>query len=263
MIFKIVMGILIITLIVGLIDPKKVWDGKGKPPTRKELLIGAGVAMVIVIIVNFMFSGDSDETEKPALTESQKIEMQKEKAAKENIFIAMDVVDNLEQANAVKGVLDSVGVTGIKSVTYNKTKSDDATGIRAFTIETDAHHDVDLFINPNKTVAEIKMGEFELYQNGNIIEKFDDFVVTSDEQLKYQAKSEEVVRKVLKAPSTAKFYGLRHYDMDKLHGILTVSSYVDAQNSFGAMIRSTFIIQYDTKDNGKVIHFTFDDQVIF
>ena len=49
---------------------KKVWDGKGKPPTRKELLIGAGVAMVIVIIVNFMFSGDSDKTEKPALTES-------------------------------------------------------------------------------------------------------------------------------------------------------------------------------------------------
>ena len=72
-----------------------------------------------------------------------------------------------------------------------------------------------------------------------------------------------MVRKVLKAPSTAKFYGLRHYDMDKLHGILTVSSYVDAQNSFGAMNRSTFIIQYDTKDNGKVIYFTFDDQVIF
>lgn len=107
------------------------------------------------------------------------------------------------------------------------------------------------------------MGEFELYQNGNIIEKFEDFVVTSDEKWKYQAKSEEVVKKVLKTPASAKFYRLGHYDMDKLHGILTVSSYVDAQNSFGAMIRSTFIIQYDTKDNGKVIHFTFDDQAIF
>lgn len=51
--------------------------------------------------------------------------------------------------------------------------------------------------------------------------------------------AEEAVKQKLKSPSTAKF---PYYDTDSLSkssdGSYTISSYVDSQNSFGAMIRS-------------------------
>lgn len=58
---------------------------------------------------------------------------------------------------------------------------------------------------------------------------------------------EEFVPKRLKAPKTAEFTGVTVSESD---GVYTVTGSVDAQNSFGALIRSTFTCKVrETGDN--------------
>lgn len=70
----------------------------------------------------------------------------------------------------------------------------------------------------------------------------------------YEYGSQEAVKAALKAPSTAKFpsavFGQDDWRLWKKGDMVTVQSWVDAQNSFGAMIRSKFTAQfsYSTQD---------------
>lgn len=71
----------------------------------------------------------------------------------------------------------------------------------------------------------------------------------------YMNNAEEIIKEYLKAPSTAEFPG-RIMDASKWSfeysykdKTVTVSSYVDSQNSFGAMVRSPFTVVFDVKNN--------------
>jgi len=81
--------------------------------------------------------------------------------------------------------------------------------------------------------------------------------------------SEEAVKSALKAPSTAKFpdsfINSDQWHMSKSNNIVTVQSYVDAENSFGAMLRNNFTAQFSYVSQtltyleiaGKVVYGTF------
>lgn len=79
--------------------------------------------------------------------------------------------------------------------------------------------------------------------------------LSKDDQEAYLwSMAEETVKDNLKTPSTAKFPAYSNFKV-KSEGdnIFTISSYVDAQNSFGAMIRSDFVVKIKVKeiyDNG-------------
>lgn len=79
----------------------------------------------------------------------------------------------------------------------------------------------------------------------------------------------EIINGLLKAPSTAEYPGswinpTDGWQMAKSNNLVTVKSYVDAQNSFGAMIRSEFIIQAQMQDDGsgKATYVQFDGKVV-
>ncbi len=81
--------------------------------------------------------------------------------------------------------------------------------------------------------------------------------------------SKTVVTSVLKSPSTAEYPGswLDPYEdwrVSKDKNIFTLSSYVDSQNSFGAMLRSNFVFQfrYVDEETMKPIYFEFDGEVL-
>jgi hypothetical protein len=61
--------------------------------------------------------------------------------------------------------------------------------------------------------------------------------------------SQIFVEKQLKSPSTAKFPTTSHATITKVDSIYSVSCYVDAQNSFGAIIRTYYTakISFDKK----------------
>lgn len=80
---------------------------------------------------------------------------------------------------------------------------------------------------------------------------------------------EDIVKSILKSPSTAEFPGsflnpFEGWGMNKKNNLVTVSSYVDAQNSFGATIRSEFVIQIQMNDDGsgKSTYVQFDGEVV-
>jgi len=80
--------------------------------------------------------------------------------------------------------------------------------------------------------------------------------------------SKDLVKQVLKSPSTAKFPGswLNPYDgwgISKEKNIISLSSYVDSQNSFGATIRSKFILKYEKNESKYLpLYFKFDGKVL-
>ncbi|KKR61604.1 hypothetical protein A2643_02920 [Candidatus Nomurabacteria bacterium RIFCSPHIGHO2_01_FULL_39_220] len=74
--------------------------------------------------------------------------------------------------------------------------------------------------------------------------------------------AKDVIRKTLKAPSTAKFVDVQAYELSNEKDVWAVNGYVDSQNSFGAMIRSQWEVQLDYRDgkNGTVKSIFFDGE---
>lgn len=82
------------------------------------------------------------------------------------------------------------------------------------------------------------------------------------EQSDYQIKIEETVKQLLKAPESANFPSIANgWSFGKNKYYVAVQSYVDAQNSFGAEIRSEFTFIYFA-DTGKIAYAVFDGDVI-
>lgn len=93
-------------------------------------------------------------------------------------------------------------------------------------------------------------------------------LVSSAEMIQLKIWTEDNIKKILKAPSTAEFPGsflspFEDWNFSKNGNKYTVSAYVDSQNSFSAMIRSDFTITYEWKgDTAKVISLIFDGEKI-
>lgn len=83
-----------------------------------------------------------------------------------------------------------------------------------------------------------------------------------------KSHTEDLITSILKSPSTAKYPGsffnpLEGWEMGKKGNIISLKSYVDSQNSFGAMLRSNFLIEYKKYDGGyDPVYVIFDDKVV-
>lgn len=76
-----------------------------------------------------------------------------------------------------------------------------------------------------------------------------------DAEMSVRRTCRDIVKRQLRAPSTAEFPGLFSgawdYRVNAAAGVAFYSSHVDAQNGFGAMIRNTFMCSYEA-DSGTV-----------
>ena len=68
----------------------------------------------------------------------------------------------------------------------------------------------------------------------------------------------------MRSPSTAEFpnWYSENWRVTRKDNIVTVSSYVDAQNAFGAVVRNNFIVQYDYSTKLST-YCQIDDQIIY
>ncbi|WP_313803257.1 hypothetical protein [Cytobacillus sp.] len=110
-------------------------------------------------------------------------------------------------------------------------------------------------MNTDETINIIKFGDNILYEKKNVVANLKDFLVTSAERSDLQYKCQESIKTLLKAPSSAKFPNITEWKFGKQDGVIMVQSYVDSQNSFGAMIRSEFQFKIQ---NDKVISLIFE-----
>lgn len=83
---------------------------------------------------------------------------------------------------------------------------------------------------------------------------------SDDEQINYKTNTKLMVESLLKAPKTA-VYPLTEWSYGKNDYYFVVQSYVDAQNSFGATVRSQFTFIYAVGTN-TVVYAVFDGEVI-
>lgn len=70
----------------------------------------------------------------------------------------------------------------------------------------------------------------------------------SDDELAIKMYVKDVVKGKLKSPSTAKFPSYSEWSVSKSDNTYTVSSHVDAENGFGAEIRTYFSVDVTVKD---------------
>lgn len=128
---------------------------------------------------------------------------------------------------------------------------------------------ITIYMNKDNTVNKIISGTITFYEKGKAVSNVNDRNITSAQMSTLKSSTEDIVKKSLKAPSTAKFPGgfldpFTDWSFGRNKDIYTVSSYVDAQTSFGAMIRSEFIVKYNLPESGdaQVTYFKLGDQVI-
>ncbi len=82
-------------------------------------------------------------------------------------------------------------------------------------------------------------------------EKIETYSYLSNDEI--AIAGQKFVEKNLKAPSTAQFPPLFKSSVKKIKsGHYSVSSYVDSQNEFGAMIRSNYIVELKQTTDGKI-----------
>lgn len=112
-----------------------------------------------------------------------------------------------------------------------------------------------------KAEEEALKAEQELRQKRNSL--------SIDEAIRIKDECEQIVNQILKAPGSAKYPGawydpLNGWGMNKVNNLVTVSSYVDAQNSFSANLRTYFVMQFRMNDDGSgsLSYFKFGNQVV-
>lgn len=103
------------------------------------------------------------------------------------------------------------------------------------------------YIDENKTVNKIVYKGSTLYESGKVQDTISSGLLNSSEKRTAMDKAEREVKKALKDPSSAKFPGT--YWVHKSNNIVSVVGYVNAKNSFGAMMKSKFFIDFDKKWN--------------
>jgi hypothetical protein len=269
----------VLMLMFGFIPFIVVWRAKW----GREYKISATVILLIVYVVIGVNNSASDKikADQPSpsvvvLPEASTIKepqdtakpVEPKKLTKEEQSVLL-LSDNTgltqEEANIVFSDLNKLGFKSITAVTDPTGDTVDTT--QSFKLACDGY-DIVIKIGNRKTlsVATAKGNELFNSNKGGALYSIDDFVISDDEKIAYMSMIKDAVTNVLKAPSTAKFPGQGFFDagdgwsLGKRKKIVTISSYVDSQNSFGAMIRTDFDFQIDSSTR-KVIYFRFGDQV--
>lgn len=192
-------------------------------------VIVASVIIIIAIVSGVGFSKKDSRTDVELLMEECHIS--KEEAEQiDRDFEAVGIED-------LTGItqFEGTGVEGMKSFKYSSTT---VSGTLIITSD-----------GTNYTTNYISMGSnIELFDSfeGGIIDHISHYYLSEDEQSLYLYQAEENVKQCLRSPSTAKFpnWYSGSWRIGRKDDVISVSSYVDAQNAFGAVIRSEFVLQF-------------------
>ena len=221
---------------------------------NKKVRKGCLIPFFIVVGL-FLFGiilATTNSSSKPSLTDNAKL-------------IKEICNTNDEQAIAIDNVLVGCEIAKIKKIEHDEllddTYNDGDTGYR---IQTQEVNNIILYLNLDKEVIAVRYASADLYSNGTHKEKISAFLLSSNQKATLQTDCEQRVKAILLSPSTADFPWFDwEFSKDYYTGIVTISSYVDSQNAFGAEIRSYFTFMYELSENKyRLIYFEFDNGVI-
>lgn len=150
-----------------------------------------------------------------------------------------------EQRSQVREALDACDVKNIKVLQYEEFLDDaKGEGSKGYRISTDDANNIMLYLNADGTVNCVRYADRDLYADQEMKKKLSDFILTTNEKYDLIFRAEEAVKSVLTSPKSAEFPPLQEWVLKKDPDTkkITIQSYVDSQNAFGAMLRSEFQI---------------------
>ncbi len=170
---------------------------------------------------------------------------------------------NQEDASVAFEIIKSVGFSRVdKMELYQETDE-----LKVYNASLGLANPFMVFFEGNEVYG-IGNSDFELYNKdqGGVLDNITNYTLTDTERYSYCEATVENVKKGLKAPSTAKFpgtiFGADQWHVSRNNDIVIVQSWVDSQNSFGAMIRSQFVAQY-SYTSGDPLYLAIDDTVVY
>lgn len=209
-----------------------------KTNTKKGKItgIGPGIAFIIGIVFVCILINSSTNDYVPVSSLSSVMN-------EEQVQTANTIIKNCElEGGTITRNEEWDSWTEDGSIVYDITKN----GIKAMMCVKDGE------------IVNITYLDMYLYKDGNYPDKLSENTLTRNEKNDLILKCQNSINNILKSPSTAKYpWDYNEWKMKKEKGEITIQSYVDAQNSFGATIRSQF--QFIIK-NGKVTSLIFDGQ---
>lgn len=162
-----------------------------------------------------------------------------------------------EEAKSIEDILKKCDITD-----YQDVKADEGLNgawkknDKGYRVDAQSGNEVLMWLNQKNKVIVLKYGDNVLYKKGKVKAKLSDYTLTNDEIVNWQVECQSQVEAMLKSPSSAKFGGWK-YGKDKKQ--IVVQGYVDAENSFGAEIRSQFQFKINRKTEA-ITSFIFDGQ---
>lgn len=234
--FSMILVFSLVMILISLFKPK--WGTFGKRPEwgRKK----TALTWLAAAIISFTIVGTSAPSAKPTNKAAATKEQTTKEEAPKYIFSQYYGFSE-DQAKAIEDALTNIGVKKIKDVTkkdnHNYVLDVDA-GV--YTPDKDTMH---VECDDNNQLQTITYGQIIMWNEGKSIHQLSEYVLSSSEELEVTRTGKDMVKKTLKAPSTAKFDS-KTFKYIKIQGEITFIGKVNAQNSFGAMVRSPFKVQF-------------------
>jgi hypothetical protein len=245
------------------LPPGKRLNQKAFQKTKKKAPKWLVILTLILIIFLCVLTGnnDKDESEKannalesnlietPQYTPTPKFTQTPE--IDRNVQVIMDAtgLDQL-QSEAAFEVIKSVGFERVYSMVFYQENQ----GMKFY--NTDLGYTSDFLISFfENAIFSISRPNLVLYDRdaGGVLNNISDYSIDSTEKGALIYYAQEYVKQGLLSPSTANFPGLilelDQYKVARKKDVISVQSWVDSQNAFGAVIRNNFIVQfsYSTK----------------
>lgn len=189
----------------------------------------------------------------------------------DNVVQIMNVCQVTEdQAVVIDTVLQECELIEIEEIEYDDMLDDMYNGgDRGYRIQSQGVNNIILYLDADKNVVAVRHADVDMYSEGTTKMKLSSFYLTHSQEAKLQIAVQNGVKSILKSPATAKFpIGTEwKFYKDYTTNTVTVASYVDSQNGFGAIIRADFVVVYEI--TGKIedgqfelVYFEFDNEIV-
>lgn len=227
---------------------------------------GIAIAVALSLFLSFAILAGTLSGEETPSDESGTIPTTEETTTKKIDKVVSLIIENCgvseEEAEIIKADFKSVGIDNLKY--FDEFEGAQVEGMKSFKFSSEKVSGT--FIIRDGKTDYIASGDIILFddEKGGAIDDISRYYLSEDEKNTYLYSAEEIVKQNLKSPSTADFpnwYG-GNWSVTRKDNVVTVKSYVDAQNSFGTMLRSKFAVQYDYT-TGALLYFNFDGEVMY
>lgn len=239
------------------LDPVQANNNSKKSKSNKKLII---IAILLILMIIGAVSGDKEDktseittetvtesinnSETTSETESTEVVL----TEKEQFILDASTDFNEELANTAYDLLTEMGFSWIE---YER-KSDNGYMVASVEINKEESNSWlpskwDLYIEfVDGILTYIGNESYVLYQDNEIKMNYDQLearYISLDDQAQYITWGKKWIEESLKAPSTVKYID-DSIRIGKNYNYVMMAGELDAQNSFGAMIRSTFIVEF-------------------